>query len=168
MAELAKENYGNHVTVTDAQTITGAQIFDGGAAIKGATTAAAAGYVGESLSASGNVAPASGAYGTMASVTLTAGIWLITAGAYPSPNASYVSTNQSAISIKIGSSSGTNYGTDFNSAGRLVADYGGPATTLIRQVVVASGTQTAAIEAKAFFNAGSVTWYGSINAVRIA
>jgi hypothetical protein len=136
--------------------------------IIGQTMTPASGYIGETISASGDVAPASGVYGTMASVTLTAGVWLITAGAYPSANASYVAANQSAISIKIGATSGTNYGTDFNSAGLLTANYGGPATSLVRTLVIVAGTKTAAIEARAAFSAGGVTWYGSINAVRIA
>jgi hypothetical protein len=64
-------------------TWTGKQTFDGGAAIKGATSAAAAGYVGEIISMTTRSVTMTNAGGWIAntngSVTLTAGTYLIVA-----------------------------------------------------------------------------------------
>jgi hypothetical protein len=78
MPELAKENYGNHVTVGGAQTVTGAKTFGGGAAIKGAASAAAAGYVGEyrRQAATSAVALVGSSTVTVVEDTLPAGLWL--------------------------------------------------------------------------------------------
>lgn len=81
MPELAKENYGNHVTVDGAQTVTGAKTFSGGAAIAGRTTVATTGYIGETKTT--NCASVTTTYGstpaTVASLSLEAGTWLVCA-----------------------------------------------------------------------------------------
>jgi hypothetical protein len=85
MPELAKENYGNHVTVDGAQTVTGHKILDGGAAIKGATSAVASGYVGQRLVYyhQQTLAASSIAYSNLeiapgvTSFSLTTGLWSV-------------------------------------------------------------------------------------------
>jgi hypothetical protein len=101
MPELAKENYGNHVTVDGAQTVTGRKILDGGAAIKGATSAAAAGYVGEIIEASySDVSSGSNdAAVNITSLTLPAGVWIIYAQTGQSPSTSSLIVSDVSISL---------------------------------------------------------------------
>ncbi len=150
------------------RTWTAKQTFDGGAVIKGATSAIGTGYVGEQLVASGNVVQSvSDTLTNTHSVSLTAGIWLVKVAATPTPNPSYAESSYASTFITVGATVGSTIGLDWGIFGTLLADRIGN-TTLIQKLVVLGSTTTVKIQSKGRFSAGAITWYESIEAIRIA
>ncbi len=131
------------------------------------TTAAAAGLVGENISASvGNTnATTSGNYSDLTSISLTAGAWAISCMANFNPNSAVVTLVEVGISITSGNSAtglvqGVNYVIPDSVTGRCSG-------TVASYVLRLSGTTTVYLKISATYSAATPIFTGGISAIRI-
>jgi hypothetical protein len=167
MPEYAKETYASHVTVEDAQTVTGAKTFSGGAVIKGSSVAPTSGYVGEEISDTeiGNTAINTSTRTEIVSVTLTVGVWSVS-GAIRMATPASITGLEALMATK--GVDGTVYGKDVMDNMASAVAVGCSITFPTRVVVIVSGdaTKTVAIKAKSF--GANATATGWLSAIRIA
>lgn len=134
--------------------------------VTGSTTGSsiAAGFVGEFLSASANVTVSSGSITAVTSLTLTAGVWLVS-GTYNNDNNATQTGFDSYFYQK-----GTNVGTQ--GVDKILARYAAAqshsATFAPRVLVIATADATKTIEIRAQAITANQTGYGYLTATRIA
>ena len=155
-------------TIAGAKTWTGKQTFDGGAAIKGATSAVAAGYIGEDLSIAETtgVSINTSTYTNVVSKTLTAGVWLVSGGV-----ASPGTTSQTALQSRFVTkgSTGTLIGKDvIETAIQSGYPYSTATVFPARIVVIESGDSNKNVGIEAATAGANSTGRGWLSVVRIA
>jgi hypothetical protein len=152
---------------TDAQSFAGKKTLDGGAAIKGDTTgnAIASGYVGEQLSqVNTGAAVVTTGYTTVSTLTLTNGIWLVSAAATQNGGGSITGMNARLVQKGV---AGATASSDLMQAAASAG--AGPAATFPSRIVnIAPGdaTKTVAVDIQSV--GANTNANATIIAVRIA
>jgi hypothetical protein len=167
---------GTFASLTGAQTFTGAKTFSAatGNPIHGTNTNddPASGYVGEVILATGsNVSSApTNEYGDLASISLTAGDWMVTGNCLLSTDtAVFTGTSQIGLSTASGNSVlGTTVG---YSLLYITTPSGGVASVTSGSVgpvrFSLAGTTSVYFKVLTTYSSGSSKWYGTIFAIRV-
>lgn len=141
------------------------------AGLPGNTTgsAIAAGYVGEEKRATFGLtnANASTVWKQMASITLTPGVWLMSASGTLYRNGATLTDDQDvAVSTTSASGAGATPGLDWVGVANPVL--GNATATTVSYTIVVSSTTTYYLNTRSFYSAGTPQWRGAIIATRIA